>query len=59
MTGKNVLSVEDYEICNKLKSMRFSGMAEALQIQMQNFSHSEKKYSVSWMQSGIYVIPRS
>ena len=31
MTGKNVLSVEDYEICNKLKSMRFSGMAEALE----------------------------
>lgn len=25
------LSIEDYEICNKLKSMRFSGMAEALE----------------------------
>ena len=24
------LSTEDYELCNKLKSMRFSGMAEAL-----------------------------
>lgn len=28
---KQTLSIEDYEICNKLKSMRFSGMAEALQ----------------------------
>lgn len=25
------LSIEEYEICNKLKSMRFSGMAEALE----------------------------
>lgn len=25
------LTIEDYEICNKLKSMRFSGMAEALE----------------------------
>ena len=25
------LSIEDYELCNKLKSMRFSGMAEALE----------------------------
>lgn len=25
------LSIEDYEICNKLKTMRFSGMAEALE----------------------------
>ena len=27
----NRLSTEDYEICSKLKSMRFSGMAEALE----------------------------
>lgn len=27
----NQLSIEDYELCNKLKSMRFSGMAEALE----------------------------
>lgn len=25
------LSIEDYELCNKLKNMRFSGMAEALE----------------------------
>ena len=31
MTDKPSLSIEDYEICNKLKSMRFSGMAEALE----------------------------
>ena len=30
MIDKQQLSIEDYEICNKLKSMRFSGMAEAL-----------------------------
>lgn len=30
MIDKLLLSIEDYEICNKLKSMRFSGMAEAL-----------------------------
>lgn len=28
---KEQLTIEDYEICNKLKSMRFSGMAEALE----------------------------
>lgn len=28
---KDQLTNEDYEICNKLKSMRFSGMAEALE----------------------------
>lgn len=28
---KDQLTIEDYEICNKLKSMRFSGMAEALE----------------------------
>lgn len=27
----NQLTIEDYELCNKLKSMRFSGMAEALE----------------------------
>lgn len=27
----NQLSIEDYELCNKLKNMRFSGMAEALE----------------------------
>lgn len=27
----STLTIEDYEICNKLKSMRFSGMAEALE----------------------------
>ena len=31
MIDKHSLSIEDYEICNKLKSMRFSGMAEALE----------------------------
>lgn len=31
MIDKPLLSIEDYEICNKLKSMRFSGMAEALE----------------------------
>ena len=31
MIDKPSLSIEDYEICNKLKSMRFSGMAEALE----------------------------
>ena len=31
MIDKPSLSTEDYEICNKLKSMRFSGMAEALE----------------------------
>lgn len=28
---KDQLTIENYEICNKLKSMRFSGMAEALE----------------------------
>lgn len=28
---KNQLTIENYEICNKLKNMRFSGMAEALE----------------------------
>lgn len=27
---ENKLSIDDYELCNKLKNMRFSGMAEAL-----------------------------
>lgn len=31
MIDKPSLSIEDYEICNKLKSMRFSGMADALE----------------------------
>lgn len=31
MIDKPSLSIEDYEICSKLKSMRFSGMAEALE----------------------------
>ena len=31
MTDFGPLSTEDYELCNKLKSMRFSGMAEALE----------------------------
>lgn len=31
MIDKPSLSIEDYEICNKMKSMRFSGMAEALE----------------------------
>lgn len=31
MSDKLTLSIEDYEICNKLKSMRFSGMAQALE----------------------------
>lgn len=31
MNDKLTLSIEDYEICNKLKSMRFSGMAQALE----------------------------
>lgn len=30
------LSIEDYELCNKLKSMRFSGMAEALEAVLTN-----------------------
>lgn len=29
--NERVLSIEEYEICNKLKKMRFSGMAEALE----------------------------
>lgn len=28
---ENNLTIEDYEICNKLKNMRFSGMAQALE----------------------------
>ena len=31
MAYKEILSTEDYELCNKLKIMRFSGMAEALE----------------------------
>lgn len=31
MTEKNALSTDDYALCNKLKSMRFSGMAQALE----------------------------
>ena len=27
----DILSTEDYELCDKLKAMRFSGMAEALE----------------------------
>ncbi len=33
---ENKLSIEDYELCNKLKNMRFSGMAEALEELMFN-----------------------
>lgn len=33
---ENKLSIEDYELCNKLKNMRFSGMAEALEDLMLN-----------------------
>lgn len=32
----NQFSIEDYELCNKLKNMRFSGMAEALEELMLN-----------------------
>ena len=32
---------------------------KCLQIPMQNFFHSEKKYSVSWMLNGICAIPRN
>lgn len=28
---RDQLTIEDYEICNKFKNMRFSGMAEALE----------------------------
>ena len=31
MVCEDILSTEDYELCNKLKAMRFSGMAEALE----------------------------
>lgn len=31
MEDKLTLSTEDYELCNKLKRMRFSGMAQALE----------------------------
>ena len=31
MAYEDVLSTEDYELCNKLKFIRFSGMAEALE----------------------------
>lgn len=31
MNDKVILSTQDYEICSKLKSMRFSGMAQALE----------------------------
>lgn len=31
MAYKEIFSTEDYELCNKLKVMRFSGMAEALE----------------------------
>lgn len=33
---ENKLSIEDYELCNKLKNMRFSGMTEALEDLMLN-----------------------
>lgn len=33
---ENKLSIDDYELCNKLKNMRFSGMAEALEALMLN-----------------------
>ena len=33
---KAQLSIEDYELCNKLKNMRFSGMAEALEVLLLN-----------------------
>lgn len=31
MVCEDILSTEDYELCSKLKAMRFSGMAEALE----------------------------
>ena len=31
MTENICLSTDDYALCNKLKSMRFSGMAQALE----------------------------
>ena len=61
MIDKPSLSTEDYEICNKLKSMRFSGMAEALEEVLADpnaeFHHtgnfrSEKKSNVLSMPNG-------
>lgn len=56
MIDKPSLSIEDYEICNKLKSMRFSGMAEALEEVLtdrtQSFFRSEKKSNVLSMPNG-------
>ena len=63
MINKTQLSIEDYEICNKLKRMRFSGIAEALEEVFEDPNAEllpfREKYSVSWMQNGIYAIPRS
>ena len=37
----DILTTEDYELCSKLKAMRFSGMAEAV------MSHSRKESKFS------------
>ena len=48
--NKNQLSTEDYEICSKLKSMRFSGMAEALE---EVFADPNAEYSGSVVKTKI------
>lgn len=63
MTDKPSLSIEDYEICNKLKSMRFSGMAEALEEVLADPNAEllpfREKSNVLSMPNGTCDIPKS
>ena len=57
MMPEEMLSTEDYELCSKLKNMRFSGMAEALEDLLKDPNSDllpfREKVGVWWMRSGI------
>lgn len=63
MAYEEILSTEDYELCNKLKVMRFSGMAEALEELLRDPNSDlipfREKVAVWWMRNGICATTRS
>lgn len=61
MIDKPSLSIEDYEVCNKLKSIRFSGMAEALEkvladpnVELLPFREKNSTYCRCRMEPAVY-----
>ena len=59
----DILTTEDYELCSKLKAMRFSGMAEALEELFRDpnadLSPSGRRWGGWWMPNGICATARS